>query len=72
LVFGAGFRRFLTDELLVYTGLVAVDDLFGPLFGPVSTRSFYRLWDSISVDSYFQTPTYEILPVPSPNRVVAQ
>jgi hypothetical protein len=37
----------VSRDLLVYRGSVAVDDSFGPLFRPVSTRSFHQLWDSI-------------------------
>jgi hypothetical protein len=34
------FGRFLTDELLVYLGSVAVDDSFSTLFGPLLRRTF--------------------------------
>jgi hypothetical protein len=45
--FSLFFRRFLTGELLVYLGSVAVDDSFWALFGPVIGRSFRLLWEPI-------------------------
>jgi hypothetical protein len=69
--FWALFLTIDTEDLHVYTGLVAVDDSFWALFGPVIGRSFRLVWTMISLNSYFQTPTYEILPVVCPNRTVA-
>jgi hypothetical protein len=66
-IFGPLLDHFWPKSCL-YTSVCCVPRLD---FGRVFDRSFIPVRDTISVSSYFLTPTYEILPVPYPNRTVA-